>query len=69
MKGLTENVIKGKHCGGVPPLGYELDSSKFYTINDLEAQSVKIIFNRFLEGKSYGEIIFRHSFYHSFKHY
>lgn len=57
MKGLTENVIKGKHCGGVPPLGYELDSSKFYTINDLEAQSVKIIFNRFLEGKSYGEII------------
>lgn len=22
MKGLTENALKGKHCGGIPPLGY-----------------------------------------------
>ena len=57
MKGLTENALHGKHCGGVPPLGYELDSSKFYKINEFESMAVKLIFKRFLEGRSYGEII------------
>ena len=25
MKGLTENALKGKTCGGTPPLGYDLN--------------------------------------------
>ena len=57
MKGLTENALKAKHCGGTPPLGYELDALNFYKINEFEAQGVKLIYSLFLEGKSYTEII------------
>ncbi len=57
MKGLTENALKGKTCGGTPPLGYDLDERKYYKINEFEAQAVKLIFQLFLEGKTYGEII------------
>ncbi len=57
MKGLTENALKGKSCGGIPPLGYDLDEYKFYKVNEFEAQGVKLIFKLFLEGKTYGEII------------
>lgn len=57
MKGLTENALKGKHCGGIPPLGFKLNSSNFYEIDDYEAQGVRYIFRLFLEGKSYNEII------------
>ncbi len=56
MKGLTENALKGKHCGGIPPLGYDVQDSR-YVINEFEAQGVKLIFTLFLEGKTYGEII------------
>ena len=57
MKGLTENALKAKHCGGTPPLGYELDALNFYKINEFEAQGVKLIYQWFLEGKSYTDII------------
>ena len=57
IKGLTENALKGKHCGGIPPLGYELDEFNFYKVNEFEAQGVKLIYSLFLEGKSYTEII------------
>ena len=57
VKGLTENALKGKTCGGTPPLGYDLDERKYYKINEFEAQAVKLIFQLFLEGKTYGEII------------
>lgn len=57
MKGLTENALKGKNCGGTPPLGYDLDEHKFYKINAFEAQGVKLIFKLFLDGKTYSEII------------
>ena len=49
MKGLTENALKGKTCGGTPPLGYDLDERKYYKINEFEAQAVKLIFQLFLE--------------------
>ncbi len=56
MKGLTENALNGKFCGGVPPLGYDIQNS-CYIINEFEAQAVSLIYQRFLEGKSYGAII------------
>lgn len=56
MKGLTENALKGKHCGGIPPLGYDIQNSR-YVINEFEAQAVKLIFSLFLEGASYKHII------------
>lgn len=57
MKGLIENALKGKHCGGTPPLGYDIDPYKSYVINEFESRAIKLIFKRFLEGKSYNEII------------
>ena len=58
MKGLTENALKAKHCGGTPPLGYDLDENKNYKINEFEAQAVKLIFSLFLDGNSYKTIIY-----------
>lgn len=56
MKGLTENALKGKSCGGIPPLGYDIKDGQ-YQINLFEAQAVDLIYKRFIEGKGYGEII------------
>jgi len=55
-KGQTETVMKKQHCGGIPPLGYDLDENRQYVINEYEATAVRLIFKRKLEGKSYGEI-------------
>lgn len=56
MKGLTENAVNGRHCGGVPPLGYDVKDS-IYFINEFEAQAVQLIYSEFLDGASYSEII------------
>lgn len=56
MKGLTENALNAKFCGGIPPLGYDIQNSS-YVINDFEAQAVKLIFSLFLDGKGYNEIM------------
>jgi site-specific DNA recombinase len=55
-KGLTENAMQGKHCGGIPPLGYDVDPDGKYVINEHEAQTVRLIFSMKLAGKSYGNI-------------
>ncbi len=58
MKGLKENALKGLHTGGVPPFGYDVDKeTKNLVINEREAEAVKLIFNRVLEGVGYGEIL------------
>lgn len=58
MKGLRENALKCKSCGGLGPLGYDIDPvTKKFFVNEFEAQAVQLIFNRFLEGKGYGSII------------
>lgn len=56
IKGLTENALKGKHCGGIPPLGYDIKNGQ-YIINEFEAQAVSLIYKQFLDGRGYGEII------------
>jgi site-specific DNA recombinase len=55
-KGMTENAMQGKHCGGVPPLGLDVDAEGKYIINNHEAQAIRIIFERKLSGKSYSAI-------------
>ena len=53
-KGMKENAYECKHNGGLPPLGYDVDpETKKYVINEKEAEAVRLIFARVLEGVSY----------------
>lgn len=57
MKGLRENAYNGKHTGGLPPLGYDVDpKTKQLVINEEEAKAVQTIFRMYLAGCGYGEI-------------
>ena len=55
-KGLQENALAGK-ATGAPPLGYSISEEKRYVINEREAEAVKLIFQMYLEGHGYGDII------------
>lgn len=57
MKGMRETAYQGKHTGGRPPLGYDVDpATKKYVINIQEAEAVKTIFSMYNQGHSYSEI-------------
>ncbi len=56
MKGLCENAKNAIHTGGIPPLGYDIKDKKL-VINRHEAEAVRIIFDMYNDGYSYGEII------------
>lgn len=56
-KGLRENAIQGKNTGGKPAYGYRTDGDKRFIIDEHEATAVRMIFNMYLEGKRYREII------------
>ena len=56
-KGMKENALKGRHTGGIPPLGFDLDhETKMLIINEKEAQSVRLAFKMFNEGYGYRRI-------------
>lgn len=55
-KGLKENALVCKHNGGIPPLGYGVDKGLHYYIIEKEANAVKLIFDKFIQGFSYTEI-------------
>ncbi len=58
MKGLKENALSCRHTGGVPCLGYDVDKKTLkLVINEYEAEAVKLIFKRYLEGEGYSSII------------
>ncbi len=58
MKGMRENAYQCKHTGGTPPLGYDVDpTTQKYVINPYEAEAVKLIFELYLEGQGYKNII------------
>jgi len=58
MKGLKENAYHCKHTGGVPSLGYDVNTeTKKYVINEEEAIAVRLIFNMARQGHGYGQII------------
>ena len=56
-KGQKENALKAMHNGGDAPLGYDVAYNKTYIINEEEAQAVKIIFDMYVKGYSYSNII------------
>lgn len=58
MKGLKENALSCRHTGGTPCLGYDVDRETLkLVINEYEANAVKLIFKRYLEGDGYKTII------------
>jgi site-specific DNA recombinase len=58
MKGMAETALQGKHTGGIPPLGYDVDKvTKKYVINQGEAETVRLIFKLAADGEGYGAII------------
>lgn len=57
MKGMRETAMQAKHCGGTPPLGYNVGQDKKYVINETEAQAVLKIFEMYAAGHGYGDII------------
>ena len=56
-KGQRENALKALHNGGDAPLGYDVAFDKTYLVNEEEAQAVKIIFDMYVNGYSYSNII------------
>lgn len=56
-KGLQENALQARHTGGRPPLGYDVGEDMRLVLNDFEAEAVKIIYNMYSDGHSYGQII------------
>ncbi|MFT3952739.1 MAG: recombinase family protein [Oscillospiraceae bacterium] len=58
MKGMRENALQCKHCGGLPPLGYQVNKeTKKLELHPEEAALVRYIFQAVLSGKSYNAII------------
>lgn len=58
MKGMRETALQGKHTGGKPPLGYDIDpSTKKLVINPDEADTVRLIFNMYSQGIGYSPIL------------
>ncbi len=57
MKGLRENALQCRHTGGTPPLGYYVNEDKKLSIDEKEADAVRLIFDRFAHGYSYDDII------------
>ena len=56
-KGMNENALKCMSTGGAPPFGYSLTNEKKFEINEIEADGVRLIFRRILEGKGFDTII------------
>lgn len=48
MKGLKENAYRCLYNGGCPGLGYDIDQSQHYIINEHEAKAVMLIFSMYL---------------------
>ncbi len=58
MKGQKETAYQCKHCGGKPPLGYDVDKqTQKYNINEKEAVTIRTIFQMYLEGNGFQQIL------------
>lgn len=53
---IVVNAKKNFHCGGVPPLGFDVGADKRLVVNQEEAQIVRKIFNMYEFGYSYKEM-------------
>lgn len=56
MKGLKENAYQAKFNGGYAPFGFEIKDSR-YVVNEYESQGVKVIYDMYLQGKGYKDIL------------
>ncbi len=56
IAGTAERAKKGLFCGGLPPLGYDIQNGE-YVINEQEAKLVKEIFRLYAAGESYNGIL------------
>jgi site-specific DNA recombinase len=56
IRGMTENALKGKYTCGLVPLGYKLDSEKYFQIDELTAPIVQEIYTRYADGETVAEI-------------
>ncbi|MBR6736337.1 MAG: recombinase family protein [Oscillospiraceae bacterium] len=54
--GMSTKASIGSHCGGTPPLGYNLDANKRLVINEEEAETVRLIFDMFEKDYSYNRM-------------
>ena len=57
VRGMTENVLKGKYNGGTIPIGFKVDVEKFFQIDPLKAPFVVEAFQRYNEGATMKELM------------
>ena len=57
VRGMTENVLKGKYNGGTIPIGFKVDEGKFFHIDPLKAPFVVEAFQRYNEGATMKELM------------
>ncbi len=57
IDGVAVKAKQGVFLGGLPPLGYDIDSEGHYIINPAEAALVREIFKHYAAGKSYDYIV------------
>lgn len=50
--GMKATAQKAEHCGGIPPLGFDLENGKL-AISEYEAEAVRMIFDMFEQNYSY----------------
>jgi site-specific DNA recombinase len=56
MKGLKENAYQGKFNGGYAPFGFDIIDGR-YVVNEHEAHGVRAIFDMYVQGKGYKDIL------------
>ena len=57
VRGMTENVLKGKYNGGTIPIGYVIDAERHFQIDPLTAPFVVEAFKRYAEGATMKEVL------------
>lgn len=58
MKGMRETALQGKHTGGKPPLGYDVDpQTQKLIVNEQEADIVRTIYSMYSSGAGYSAIL------------
>ena len=55
--GMRVRAEKAQHCGGVPPLGYDVGADGKLTVNEAEADTVREIFRLYNSGYSYPKMV------------
>ena len=57
VRGMTENVLKGKYNGGTIPIGFKVDEEKFFQVDPLKAPFVVEAFQRYNDGATMKELM------------